>query len=225
MATPLIPFTLARLIGIWLASRIALPTLAFGIAAGVAIVGIILTWRAPKLRWVSVLALATVLGALRYNLAQPHFDQTSLSTFNDQQKSVIVEGIVVGEPDTRDAYTDLRVEVDHLLISDLPDGITRTVHSLVLIQAPPFSDFRYGDRMRAESKLQAPTDTGISRTANILHGRACIRHRTCGGCRCHVASARDDVGARSRLCATCMVVCVQGACEKRHRTDSRYCHF
>ena len=41
---------------------------------------------------------------------QPHFDQTSLATYNDQQKSVIVEGLVVGEPDARDAYANLRVE-------------------------------------------------------------------------------------------------------------------
>ena len=46
MATPLIPFTLAWLIGIWLASRIALPTLALSLATSVAIAGIILTWRA-----------------------------------------------------------------------------------------------------------------------------------------------------------------------------------
>jgi hypothetical protein len=32
-----------------------------------------------------VLALAATLGALRFNLAQPHFDQTSLATYNDQQ--------------------------------------------------------------------------------------------------------------------------------------------
>jgi hypothetical protein len=41
MATPLIPFTLAGLIGIWLASRAALPTLALGVATIVAVVGLI----------------------------------------------------------------------------------------------------------------------------------------------------------------------------------------
>src|SRR5574340_759850 len=122
MAAPLIPFTIAWLIGIWLASRAALPSVALGIAAGVAIVSIILTRRAPKPRWIFVLVLAATLGALRYNLAQPHFDQTSLATYNDQQKSVIIEGVVVGEPDARDTYTNLRVEADHLLISNLPDG-------------------------------------------------------------------------------------------------------
>lgn len=158
--TPLIPCTLAWLIGIWLASRLAVPTVALGFAAVVAIVGIILTWRAPRPRWVFVLTLAAVLGAIRFNLAQPHFDQTTLATYNDQASTAVVEGIVVSEPDTRDTYTNLRVEADHLLISNLDGGITRTVKGLVLVQVPPFTDFRYGDRVRAEGKLLTPTNTG-----------------------------------------------------------------
>jgi competence protein ComEC len=157
---PLVPFTLAWLLGIWLASRIALPMLALGVATIAAVVGIILSWRAPKPRWAFVLALATMLGGLRYNLAQPHFDQFSLATYNDQQKSVSVEGVIVGEPDIRDAYTNLRVEASHFLISNLSEDVTRTVCGLVLIQAPPFTGFRYGDRIRVEGKLQTPTNTG-----------------------------------------------------------------
>ncbi len=159
MATPLIPLTIAWLVGIWLASHIALPTLALGVASVVAVVGIILTWRTLKPRWMFVLALAAILGALRYNLAQPHFDQTSLATYNDQQKSVAVEGIVVGEPDMRDTYTNLRVEAERLIITDQP---TRTVRGLVLVQAPPFTDFRYGDRIHAEGtrSVQTPANTG-----------------------------------------------------------------
>src|SRR5512136_2559152 len=156
MATPLIPFTLAWLIGIWLASRLALPTVALGIAAIIAIAGAALAWRAPKPRWVFVLAVAATLGAVRYNLAQPHFDQTSLASYNDQLKSAAVEGVVVGEPDMRDTYTNLRVEAGKLAITDQP---TRTVRGLVLVQAPPFTDYRYGDRVRAEGKLQTPTNT------------------------------------------------------------------
>jgi Domain of unknown function (DUF4131) len=29
----------------------------------------------------------------------------------------------------------------------------------VLVQAPPFAEYRYGDRIRAEGKLQTPPDT------------------------------------------------------------------
>ncbi len=72
---------------------------------------------------------------------------------------MIVEGVVVGEPDARDAYTNLRVEKVHLLISKLTDSATRTVKGLVLVQVPPFTDFRYSDRIRAEGKLQTPTSS------------------------------------------------------------------
>jgi hypothetical protein len=111
MAMPLIPFTIVWLFGIWIASRIALPTVALGVAASVAILGVIIWRRTQKPRWVFILALAAMLGALRYDLAQPHLDSTSLATYNDQQK-LVVEGIVVGEPDARDAYTNLRAEAD-----------------------------------------------------------------------------------------------------------------
>jgi hypothetical protein len=86
-----------------------------------------------------ILTLAAILDALCFNLAQLHSDQNTLTTYNDQQKSVTVEG-VVGEPDVRDTYTDLRVEADHLLISNLLDSVTRTVKGLVLVQMPPFTD-------------------------------------------------------------------------------------
>jgi competence protein ComEC len=156
MAMPLIPFTLAWLFGIWIASRATLPTLALGVATVVAVVGILLTRRAPRPRWVFVLAFAAVLGALRYNLAQPHFDPSTLATYNDQASPVIVEGVVISEPDARDKYTNLRVESDRLAITDQP---TKTVKGLVLVQVPLFTDFRYGDRIRAEGKLQTPTNT------------------------------------------------------------------
>ena len=133
-----------------------LPTLALGVATIVAIVGIIPTWRTPRLRWVLVLALAAVLGALCYNFAQPRYDQTTLATYNDQLKSVVVEGLVVAEPDARDTYTNLRVEAGKLAITDEP---TRTVKGLMLVQVPPFTDFRYGNRIRAEGRLQTPTNT------------------------------------------------------------------
>ncbi len=154
---PLVPLALAWLIGVWSGSRIAVPSVALGVAVIGVVAGIILTWRTPKPRWVFILALAAILGALRFNLSQPRFDATSLATYNDQTGPVRVEGVVISEPDARDQYTNLRVEAERLIISDQP---TRTVRGLVLIQAPPFTDYRYGDRLRIEGKLQTPTDAG-----------------------------------------------------------------
>jgi len=111
-------------------------SIALGFAVGRAIVGIILLWRAPKPRWAFVLTLAAILGAIRFNLVQSHFDQTTPATrsANDQPKPVIVKGLIVDEPGTRDAYTNLRIEADQLIITDQP---TRTVKGPVLVQAPP----------------------------------------------------------------------------------------
>jgi hypothetical protein len=109
-------------------------SIALGFAVGIAIVGIILSWRAPKLRWAFVLALAAILGAIRFNLVQSHYDQTTPAAYSDQPKPVIVKGLIVGEPGTRDAYTNLRIEADQLIITDQP---TQTVKGPVLVQAPP----------------------------------------------------------------------------------------
>ena len=150
MPTPHISFAIVWLIGIWLASRIALPTLALGVAAIVAIVGIILSRRSPKPRWTFILVLAATLGALRYNPAQPHFDQTSLVAYNDQQQPIIVEGVVAAEPDVRDKYTHLRVQADKLVTANQP---ARTVRSRVLIIASRFSDYRDVNRTRAKNVI------------------------------------------------------------------------
>jgi hypothetical protein len=75
----------------------------------------------------------------------------------DLVPSGIIEGIVPGEPDVHDACTDPRVEADRLIITDQP---ARTVCGLVLVQALPFTDYRYGDRVRNEGKLQTPADSG-----------------------------------------------------------------
>jgi len=139
---------------------------------------------------------------------QLHLDQTSLATHNDQQKSVTVEGVVVDEPDERDNYTNLRVEAGKLTIADQP---TRTVKGLVLVQAPPLTDFRYGDRIRAEGKLQTPANTGDFDYREYLARQDVYSI---------MSRPRVSVLARSRLCATRMAVCLQDARQECHRANS-----
>jgi hypothetical protein len=107
---------------------------------------------------------------------------------------VIAEGVVVGEPDARDAYTNLRVESDKLIISDQP---MRTAEGWVLIQAPPFSDFRYGDRICAEGKLQTPANTGdfdYGCSRKIIIPRCFRRIAESGGYGLDLAIQAEQVG-------------------------------
>lgn len=97
-------------------------------------------------------ALALVLGAGRFLLVQPHFDETSLATYNDVGH-VTLEGVVVGEPDERDTRTFLHVRAERLT---LPDGADVAVDGVVLVKAYRYPRRHYGDRVRVEGLLETP---------------------------------------------------------------------
>ncbi|CAG0961395.1 ComE operon protein 3 [Anaerolineae bacterium] len=141
-------------IGIWAASALSLPIeilLLFGL---IAFIGFAL-WRdsrRAKLMWLGVLFAA--LGGGRYLLSVPHFDHTSLSTYNNTGE-VTLEGVIVAEPDVRDTYINLRINADRLT---LPDQQTYSINGLLLTRPSRPNEFRYGDRVRASGELVAPPE-------------------------------------------------------------------
>ena len=90
---PFVYFGIGWLIGIWAASALQLPTevlLAFTI---VPMIGLAL-WRSDRratLIWIS--AVFAIAGSIRYNLSIPHFDQNSLSTYNNSGE-VTIDGVI-----------------------------------------------------------------------------------------------------------------------------------
>jgi competence protein ComEC len=66
---------------------------------------------------------------------------------------VVLEGVVVGEPDERDRYTNLRVRAERLT---LPDGAELEVEGLALVKADRYPERHYGDRVRVEGVLETP---------------------------------------------------------------------
>ncbi len=150
---PLAVFTIGWLIGISLAPALSQPWWAWLALSGLGLVAAVLTRR--DLRWRN-LAIAIVmlgLGAARWVWAQPTFDESFIATYNDTGE-VALEGVVVDEPDVRDTYMNLRVEVDSLQFKDAESSIP--VHGTVLVQAPRFPAFNYGDRVRAFGVLESP---------------------------------------------------------------------
>ncbi|MEE8389829.1 MAG: DUF4131 domain-containing protein, partial [Anaerolineae bacterium] len=138
-------FVIAWLAGIVLEKVIHLPwqvLLVLGLAAFLSL----LLWREStraesRVRFGAICALMLVLGAGRFMLSVPRFDETSLATYNDVGW-VTLEGVVVGEPDERERYTNLRVQVEQLT---LPDSAELEVEGLVLIKAEPYPQRHYGD--------------------------------------------------------------------------------
>ncbi len=107
-----------------------------------------------SLRLGSVCALALLLGALRYQIAQPDLtDPAFVAAYNDGGW-VTVEGIVDDYPDVRDTRTNLTLKAAAITVDDE----THAVHGRVLIRAPRYPEYHYGDRLLVSGLLKTPPE-------------------------------------------------------------------
>ncbi len=154
----LVYVAVAWLVGIALAETVDLPWQVWPVLGLAAFLALLLS-RADagdrgrdQVRLGALCTLTLVLGAGRFLLAVPHFDETSLATYNDVG-SVILEGVVAAEPDERGVYTNLRVRAERLTLSG---GTELQVDGLVLVKADRFPRRQYGDRVLVSGMLETP---------------------------------------------------------------------
>jgi len=149
----LIYLGVAWLAGVFLSSLLNLPALFLALVGLLPLVSLFLWRESPQARLASVCALALILGAWRYASAVPHFDEGSLAYYNEQGW-VKLTGVVRGEPDVRDTYTNLRMAAESLVLDDKEHAVTGTV----LVRAPRYPEYRYGDRLEIEGLLETPPE-------------------------------------------------------------------
>ncbi len=118
------------------------------------------TWPAQRLP-VFVLAALFALGAARYQYALPDLDDPGMiASYNDQEGDYVVVGMLAEPPDMRDSYTNLRVNAEQ--IRPAQGGDYANVEGLVLVQAltamQSRGDWRYGDRVLLEGRLETPPE-------------------------------------------------------------------
>ncbi len=150
---PLAIFAIGWLIGIGLAPALNQPWWAWLVVSAVGLIAALLARRNANWRNLAIAVVMLGLGAVRWVWAQPALDKTFIATYNDAGEAVL-EGIVLDEPDVRDTYVNLRIEVDALTLGDADNPIP--VHGTALVQAPRFPAFNYGDRIRAFGILESP---------------------------------------------------------------------
>lgn len=156
-ALPLLWFSLAFVAGIVLASLLLLPLwIWLLLAALVAAASFVLRRQAAWLLLGGLAAAcALLLGASRYQSAQPNFGPADLAYYNDGEDRVEVRGLVARPPLPHDSYLQLTLEAEQLT---LKDGAGRDVTGLVLVRVSPGSKIEYGDRLLVYGQLLTPED-------------------------------------------------------------------
>lgn len=152
----LVYLAVAWLVGIVLARAIEPPWHVLLLVALAGLVARVLGRRNSYARIGAACLIAAVLGAGRLALGTPRFDDGSLAAYNGAGR-VVVEGVVVGEPDEREGYTNLRVRAERI---ECPDGATQPVHGLALVRTDRYPKREYGDRLVAQGHIELPPATG-----------------------------------------------------------------
>lgn len=142
--TPLIRFTIGWLIGIALTRWLDLPWPVLGWLA-LPIVAVLWLYREDTcFRRGASLGLGLVAGGSRLLLAQPAIDADHLAFYNDAPAPLEIQGVVVKAPEVRDHYVNLTLSTELL---ENKEG-QRPVEGLVLVRAPRYPQYAYGDRLR-----------------------------------------------------------------------------
>ncbi|MFQ5342145.1 MAG: DNA internalization-related competence protein ComEC/Rec2 [Anaerolineae bacterium] len=117
----------------------------------VPIAGLVLRRHHPQHRLIAGCLLFALLGATRYVVAIPQFDEHHVASYTDTQ-DVVLKGVVAGEPDVRDRTTNLHVAARRLKT----DGAWRDVEGTVLVHTGRYPARQYGDALRISGDLETP---------------------------------------------------------------------
>ncbi len=135
----------------------ATPGWPFAVTGGSLLLAALFARRRPEVRLALVLGLCAVLGMWRYH-AHPFAAcprPGDVAFFNGTETDPVratVEGVVIGFPDVRDTGIQYRLRVEAITVR----GEILRVRGDVLVQAPRFPEYRYGDRLRASGQLETP---------------------------------------------------------------------
>jgi competence protein ComEC len=101
-----------------------------------------------------VILPALFLGAWRYQMAQPNINAFHIAFYNDRNYDMLVTGVIDEAPDYRDAYTNLKINVQAVDSGsgDLP------VSGVLLARVPENVKYEYGQLVRIRGQLKTPPE-------------------------------------------------------------------
>ena len=140
-------------------------------AVGLAGLGLLRRWRVARLGWMAqphsrlslaplILLAALAVGGLRYQLAQPQFNDKQVAWYIGQGE-VQVKGVLQAAPDVRENSVLLRLKASQVAVvyDDGTTGPAMPAGGWVQVLVAPGEDWHYGDMVMARGKLTTPTET------------------------------------------------------------------
>ena len=151
--------------GIALRSFFDIPFIVSYIILLLGIIITVLAWRYPKVRFIGLGGIFLFLGILRFEISLPKVDEGKIQFYNEKEKITFI-GTVSQEPDMRGNHVKLTVNSKQLTSKD-PDqrsGSTgqainnkqRKVSGKVLVGAPLYPQYQYGDELEISCSLKKP---------------------------------------------------------------------
>jgi competence protein ComEC len=125
---------------------------------GLSLISLWLAWQTQ--RWLMIALAAFTLGGLRMSLVAVTSD---VARYNNSG-GLTIEGIISSEPDARDDRILLRLDAETVTRA----GQTFPTNGTVLVQAPPTTNVRYGDRVTATGNLITPAEADTFSYAGFL---------------------------------------------------------
>lgn len=101
---------------------------------------------------VSLVLLGTALGMARVDVSQIQQNIQVLDSYVN--KTAQFEGVVVGEPDAREQYTNIVLEVGAVLYDNHRDVLEKRAR--VLVRIPQYPELHYGDEVTLHGKISTP---------------------------------------------------------------------
>ena len=145
---------IAWFFGLWLASVVTLDWPVWLAMAGSGLVTAVFLRHHQAIRWGAACIMVLALAAIRYGTAVPTVDQNHIAFYNGTH-NVTITGLVVDEPDVRDRFVNLRVQVDSIQVSG---GAQLPMQGVVQVQTYRFPIVSYGSRLRVTGVLETPPE-------------------------------------------------------------------
>ncbi|MBM3150833.1 MAG: DUF4131 domain-containing protein [Chloroflexi bacterium] len=162
---PLLWLSLAFLAGLMLAGSLSLSLTVWLVLAGASLLLAGAASVLPRLRrgpgaspipvvlW--LIPALVFLGGARYQASQPQIDAFHVAWYNDRTYDLLITGTVVEPPDTRESYTNLRLQVTGV---DTGQGYDFPASGLLLARVDSGEVYHYGDILRLRGRLETPPE-------------------------------------------------------------------